>query len=49
MWITRCNESGDFIDEFNTKEEAEKALSDYESQDEADGCYAPDFYEVVEV
>lgn len=44
---TACKETGTTIDEFNTLEQAEQAISDYEQEDKANGCYTPDFYTIV--
>ena len=45
-FITRDSEAGNFIDEFKTLEEALAAIERYEAEDEKNGCYTPDFYEV---
>ena len=49
MWIVRDRETGTGIDIFDTLEEAERALKEYESDDKKEGVYTPDFYEIVEV
>lgn len=48
-YIIQDREAGNFIDEFETLEEAEETVMDYERQDRYQGCYEPDFYEIVEV
>ena len=48
-YIIREREAGNIIDEFNTLEEAEKALASYEKKDRVDGTYTEDFYEVAEI
>lgn len=49
MWIVRDRETGTGIDIFDTLEEAERALEEYESDDMKEGVYTSDFYEIVEV
>lgn len=44
-WVA-ARETGDFIESFDTYEEAVSAISRYEDEDRANGDYAPDFYEV---
>lgn len=44
---TADSETGTFIDEFNTIEEAIAAIAEYETADKADGVYEEDFYDVV--
>lgn len=41
-------ETGSFIDEFDTLQEAKNMKANYESQDKQVGSYAPDFYEIVQ-
>ena len=48
-WIVRCRETGTGIDIFDTLEEAERELKEYENDDVKEGVYTPDFYEIVEV
>ena len=48
-YITRDREAGNVIDEFLTREEAEKAVALYEEADREDETYTPDFYEVAEI
>lgn len=45
-FYTANRETGTFIDEFDTYEEAKKAIEEYEEQDKTDGIYEADFYEV---
>lgn len=47
-YIIQDREAGNFIDEFDTEEEAKAALAAYEAEDKANGCYEEDFYEIVE-
>lgn len=49
MYATQDRETGTRIDIFDTLEEAERVLKEYESDDMKDGVYTPDFYEIVEV
>lgn len=44
-WVA-ARETGDFIESFDTYEEAVSEISRYEAEDEACGDYTPDFYEV---
>lgn len=44
---TADREAGNKIEEFNTIEEAKKAIIAYEEEDKRDGTYTPDFYDVV--
>ena len=46
-YIIRDRECGNYIDEFNTEEEALKVLKEYEEDDKANYCFTPDFYEIV--
>lgn len=48
-YIIQDREAGNFIDEFATLEEAEETVMDYDRQDRYQGCYEPNFYEIVEV
>ena len=48
-YVTRDREAGNIIEYFNTKEEAEQAIEEYEKADKAEGIYEPDFYEVAEL
>lgn len=43
-FYTANREAGTFIDEFDTYEEAKKAIEEYEAQDKTDGIYEADFY-----
>lgn len=49
MYATQDRETGTRIDIFDTLEEAERALEEYENVDRMEGVYTPDFYEIVEV
>lgn len=44
-----CYESGDVIDVFNTREEAVKAVREYEESDIDEGVYEAGFYEIKEM
>jgi hypothetical protein len=44
---TADRETGSFIDEFATIEEAKKAIEKYEELDKQDSTYEGDFYDVV--
>lgn len=48
-WIVRDRETGTGIDIFDTLEEAERALKEFEDDDMKEGVYTPDFYEIAEV
>lgn len=48
MFIIRDREAGNFIDSFDSYEEAFTALNEYEAEDRAEGIYVPEFYEIVE-
>ena len=48
-YVIRDREAGNIIDWFETKEDAEIALQDYEEFDKKQGKYTKDFYEIVEV
>ena len=45
---TANRETGTFIEEFPTVEEARKAIIDYEEKDKADGIYEENFYDIVD-
>lgn len=47
-YLIQDREAGNVIEECDTLEEAEKVLAEYEAEDEKDGTYTPDFYEIVE-
>lgn len=49
MYITIDREAGNFIDAFNTMEEAVAAIKNYEEEDRKNGTFTPDFYEAIEV
>lgn len=44
---TADRETGTFIDEFATVDEAKKAIKAYEESDKNDGIYEEDFYDIV--
>lgn len=45
---TRCRETGTFIDEFGTIEQAKQEIERYEKEDVENGWYEPDFYEIYD-
>lgn len=45
-YIIRDAEGGNKIAEFNTLEEAQSELNEYEEEDKEDGVYTEDFYEI---
>lgn len=45
---TACRETGDFIDKFDTIEEAKEAIKQYEEQDKEEGTFSDDFYDIVD-
>lgn len=49
MFAVRDREAGNLIDVFNTYQAALMAIELYEAEDKLNGCYEPEFYEVVEV
>ena len=46
--FTADRETGTFIEEFATVEEARKAIKAYEDEDKAEGIFEEDFYDVVD-
>jgi hypothetical protein len=48
-YITRDREAGNVIDEFATREAAQEAIEQYELDDQRQGIYEPDFYEVAAI
>ena len=48
MYAIQDRETGTRIDIFDTLEEAERALKEYENDDMKEGVYTPDFYEIAE-
>lgn len=46
-YITRDREAGNVIDEFTTFEAAQKAIEQYELDDQRQGIYEADFYEIA--
>jgi hypothetical protein len=47
-YIIRDMEAGNKIEICDTFEEAEKQVKQFEQDDKKNGCYTPDFYEIVE-
>lgn len=47
-YVIQDREAGNKIEWFETLEEAEKCLKEYEEEDKKDGIYEEDFYEIVE-
>lgn len=47
-YIIQDSETGTFIDQFNTYQEAQQELERYENEDKQEGTFTPDFYEIVE-
>ena len=45
--FTADRETGTKIEAFKTIKDAKKAIAVYEAEDERDGTYTPDFYDVV--
>lgn len=48
-YYTADREAGNRIEAFETREEAERAITAYEAEDVADGTYTPDLYAIEEV
>lgn len=48
-YYTRFANTGDLIEEFNTEEEAKKAIEAYEAEDKKNGEYTEDYYEIFDV
>lgn len=48
-YVIQDKEAGNKIANFDTLDEAEKALTQYELDDKEEGIYTPEFYEIVEV
>ena len=46
FWVA-CRETGSKIASFETIEEAKKQIEQYEKEDKKDGCFSPDFYDIV--
>ena len=46
-FYTADRETGNFIDEFTTIDEARKAIKRYEQTDIDNDCFEPDFYDIV--
>lgn len=45
---TADRETGTFIDEFETVEDAKAAIEEYEEYEKEEGVYEPDFYDIVD-
>lgn len=45
---TADRETGTFIDEFETVEDAKLAIMEYEEYEKEEGVYEPDFYDIVD-
>jgi hypothetical protein len=48
-YIIQDSISGNFIEDFETLEEADKALKNYETEDKKDGIFVKYFYEIKEI
>jgi len=48
-YIIQDSEAGNFIDGFETLEDAIKALKNYEKEDKKDRIFVADFYEIKEI
>lgn len=48
-YIIQDREAGNYIDEFPTLKEAEELVRSWEEEEQADGTYVENFYEIVEV
>jgi len=48
-YIIQDSEAGNFIEGFETLEEAIKALKNYELEDKKDRIFVADFYEIKEI
>ena len=49
IYIIQDSISGNFIEHFETFQEAEIALKNYETEDKKDGIFVEDFYEIKEI
>ena len=47
MYVVRDREAGNVITQFETMKEAQKELEKYIAEDEKDGVYVEDFYEIA--
>lgn len=47
-YVIRDSESGIFLDEYASEEEAKRAVKSYELLDRKDGVYVPNAYEISE-
>lgn len=43
-----CRDTGEFIREVSSIEEAQKCIEEYEANDKRDGIYEPNYYDVVD-
>lgn len=46
MYIIQDREAGNIISSFETLEDAEAELEQYEEEDKREGTWTPDFYEI---
>lgn len=47
-FIVQAKKPITFMNDFNTRKQAEKAIKEYEKEDSEDGIFMYDFYEIVE-
>jgi len=47
-YFIKDSETGSMIEQFDTRQEAECAMSEYEADDKTSGNYTPDFYQITE-
>ncbi len=47
-FFTADREAGNIIERFETIEDAMNAIKTYEEEDQKNGVYSPDFYDVVD-
>lgn len=47
VWATRDRGTGEVIDLFPSREDADSRLEEYEEEDRREGTYEPNFYEAV--
>lgn len=47
-YIIQDRQAGNKIEEFDSLQEAQNKLQEYEEQDKAEGIYEKNFYEIVE-
>lgn len=48
LFIIQDAETGTFIEGANSLAEAKKIIAEFERQDEAEGIYTPNFYEIFD-